>query len=339
MREGALPEDAPLWVFDELHKNRSWRNWLKGVFDLHGARHAILVTGSARLDAYRRGGDSLQGRYFLHRMHPITFSEMCGAAPPERLDAIADLPVAPPRGARETLEAMLRLGGFPEPLVRGSDRWAARWRLAYGARLVREDVRDLESLRDLDKVETLFDRLPETVGSLLSVNALREDLEVAFETAASWVGVLERLYAVFRVAPLGAPRIKAIKKAQKLYFWDWARVPGEPARAENLVLFHLLRLCHWIEDVHGEKAELRFFRDAAGHEVDAVVLRGRRPFLAVEVKLNDAPLSPGLSYLVERVGVAHAFQVSLRGTVDRIVRAGRSRVRLVPAARFLANLP
>jgi hypothetical protein len=343
LRAEALPATAALWVFDELHKMRAWRRWLKGVYDLHGKEHAILVTGSGRLDYYGRGGESLQGRYHFHRLHPFTLRELCGLAPLDpgeavgRVEAMEELA---PSGAQGSLEALQRLGGFPEPLLGGSDRRAARWRLGYGSRLVREEVRDLESIRDLDRIELLFERLPATVGSVLSINALREDLEVAFETVRGWISVLERLYAAYRVPPWGAPRIKAVKKGQKLYLWDWARVDGEAARFENLMLSHLLRLVHFLEDVAGERAELRFFRDPVGHEVDAVILRKGKPWLAVEVKLDDRPLDPGLRYFLERVRVPFAFQVSLRGAMDTRVRdIGGSRVRILPAARFLAHLP
>lgn len=340
LRDGVLPEDAPLWVLDEVHKLRTWRGWLKGIYDLHGERHAILVTGSAKLDAYRRGGDSLQGRYRLHRLHPFTLSELCGIAAHDDPEAMVRLERAASAEARERLDALLGRGGFPEPLLAASDRTAARWRLGYGSRLVREDLRDLESFRDLDRIELLHDRLPDTVGSLLSIKALSEDLEVAFETVRSWISAFERLYSVFRVPPFGPPQIRAVKKSQKLYLWDWARVEQAPARAENLVLLHLLRLVHWLADVHGEKAELRFFRDAAGHEVDAIVMRGRRPWMAVEVKLGDQGLDRGLRYLVGRLNIPHAFQVSLTGTQDRVVPVTAKRtVRLVPAARFLVNLP
>jgi predicted AAA+ superfamily ATPase len=340
LRRNELPESARVWVFDELHKLRTWRNWLKGIFDLHGRSHPILVTGSARLDAYSRGGDSLQGRYFPARLHPFTFSEVLSLGTGEHVDEIPELAVAPPAGARTVLDDLLRLGGFPEPLLSGSDRRAARWRRGYGALLVREDARELEQLRDLDRVERLFERLPATVGSPLSINALREDLEVAFATLESWVTIFERLYAVFRVPPWGPPRIKAVKKSQKLYFWDWARVEQPGARLENLVLSHLLRLVHWMEDVHGERTELRFARDVVGHEVDAIVLRRGRPWLAVEVKTADGPLDPGLRYFLERARVPFAFQVALDGTLDRrLPDVNGAKVRQVPLARFLSNLP
>lgn len=184
-------------------------------------------------------------------------------------------------------------------------------------------------------MELLYDRLPQTVGSVLSLNALREDLEVSFDAVRRWVGIFDALYATFRVPPYGPPKIKAVKKEQKLYFWDFARVEQESARFENLVMFHLLRLCHWLEDIHGERAELRYLRDVHGREVDAVILRERKPWLAVEVKLDPGPLDPSLRYMLERAPVAHAFQVSLRGTKDVLLpKVGRTPVRMLPAARF-----
>ncbi|MSP25009.1 MAG: ATP-binding protein [Myxococcales bacterium] len=322
---------------------RGWRGWLKGTFDLHGREHAILVTGSARLDVYARGGESLQGRYFHRRLHPFTLRELCastGLAAEGVHAGIEELGGAAPKDVAEKLDALMRLSGFPEPLLSGSERRAARWRSGYGARLVREDVRDLETIRDLDKLELLFERLPAVVGSVLSINALRKDLEVAFETARNWIAVFERLMAVYRVPPFGAPRIKAVKKEQKLYLWDWARVDDEPARFENLVLSHLLRLVHFLEDELGERAELRYFRDTVGHEVDAVVLRRGKPWLAVEVKTGDRPLDSGMRYLLERVKIPFAYQVSLHGKTDtRVPDINGCRVRLVPATRFLWHLP
>lgn len=332
--------DAKYWVFDEIHKLRSWRNWLKGVFDLHGGKHRILVTGSARLEEYRRGGDSLQGRYFRHRLHPLTVGELMGNRLADDPDSWMIESTRSSVPADDIVRSLMTLGGFPEPFFKGSQRWAERWRLAYGTLLVREEVRDLEQLRDLDRVELLFDRLPDVVGSVLSINALREDLEVAFETVRNWLNIFERLYGVFRVSPFGPPKIKAVKKESKLYLWDWARASKDAARFENLVLFHLLRLVHFLEDIHGEKAELRYFRDVTGREVDAIVLRKGKPWLAVECKMSDQPLDPSLRYLLERTNIPWAFQVSFNGTDDReLVKIGTSKVRLMPAAKFLAGLP
>jgi predicted AAA+ superfamily ATPase len=342
VRAGDLDPDARLWVFDELHKYRQWRNWLKGQFDLHGGSKSILVTGSARLDVYHRGGDSLQGRFFVHRLHPLTLAEAVGKVarrPLDTLDGIPDASLPPSASAREALAALDRFGGFPEPFVSASERLAARWRRAYGTTLVRQDIRDLETVRDLDKVELLFERLPVCVGSPLSIASLREDLEVAFETARNWLSILERTYAVFRVAPFGPARIKAVKKEQKLYFWDWGRVVDSGARFENLMAVHLLRLCHWADDVLGVDLELRYFRDVVGHEVDFILLRDKKPWLAIEAKSSDRPLGGGLRYLLERVRFPHAIQVAMDGRADVTLPAiNGCKVRSMPATRFLSQI-
>lgn len=337
IQTGEIDLDVPLWAFDELHKFRRWRNFLKGLYDTHHEEHQILVTGSARLELYGHGGDSLQGRYYGHHLHPLTASEI-GKREVVALDELPLLPREPISG--DVVDSMLVLGGFPEPFLSASAKEAARWRIGYAARLVQEDIRDLEQVRELERVELLYERLGAVVGGVLSINSLREDLEVAFETARNWIAILERLDAVFRIPPYGPPRIKSVKKEQKLYFWDWARADSAAARFENMIALHLLRLVHWGRDVEGEKLELRYFRTRMGHEVDFVVLRGGKPWLAVEAKVAEQPFDPSLRYLLERVHVPFAFQVHLRGGRERRIEdVGKSRVRHVSAARFLASLP
>jgi predicted AAA+ superfamily ATPase len=307
---------SDLWVFDELHKYRAWRGYLKGLYDRRAEGQRILVTGSARLDLYRHGGDSLQGRYHYLRLHPLSAAELSARS-------------------SEPLEALLALGPFPEPFLSGSARLARRWSREYRTRLVREDVRDLERILELDKLELLSARLPELVSSPLSVNALREDLEVAFKSVERWITVLERLYAVFRIAPFGTPKLRAVKKARKHYHFDYSQVPDEAARFENLVASHLLKWVHREEDVEGRDLELRYFRDVDGREVDFVVLERRRPILFVECKLTSGPLDSGLRYLVERFPRVPAWQIALRGDRDAKTPEG---VRLAPAWKLLATL-
>lgn len=336
---GQLETDAYLWILDELHKYRHWKNFLKGLYDEHHEKHLFLITGSARLSAYSRGGDSLQGRYYLHRLHPFTFAEILGGKKDSAPDSILRCESSIPTSAIKTLNDLLTLGGFPEPFLSGSEKEANRWRLSYDSHLVREDVRDLESIQDLDKMELLLSQLPATVGSVLSINSLRENLEVAFETVRHWLLILENIYAVFRLPPFGAPRIKAVKKEQKLYFWDWGKVAEAGARLENLVAMHLLRFTHYQQDVQGENFELRYFRDVNGHEVDFILTRGGKPWCAVEVKHREQSIDKNLKYLLERVTIPHAFQVHLDGKKDwEPKKINGCRIRVLPATRFLGNL-
>jgi hypothetical protein len=309
--EGAYPRRG-LIVFDELHKYGRWRNLLKGLYDRHHDTLRILVTGSARLDLYRRGGDSLQGRYHHLRLHPFSLKE-----------------------AGCSLGDLMRLGPFPEPLLAGSATGARRWSRQYRSRLVREDVATLERVEELGTMELLSVRLPALVGSPLSLNALREDLQVAHKTVERWLDIFERLMFVFRLAPFGPPRIKAVKKSRKHYLFDWTAIEDEGARFENLIGFHLLKECHHLEDVEGEDAELRFFRDVEGREVDFVQLRSGRPVRFVECKLAETTISPALLYLQRKFSSVDAVQVIARRGVDRVVKEG---VRLVSAERFLSEL-
>jgi hypothetical protein len=301
-----------LVVFDELHKYSRWRNLLKGLYDTHGTRLHILVTGSARLDLYRRGGDSLQGRYHHLRLYPLSLKE-----------------------AGCSVRDLLTLGPFPEPLLSGSAAAARRWSRQYRSRLVREDVASLERIEEMGAMEQLSARLPGLVGAPLSLNALREDLQVAHKTVERWVEILERLMFVFRLAPFGPPRIKAVKKSRKHYLFDWTSIDNPGARFENLIAFHLLKECHYLEDVDGQDTELRFFRDIEGRDVDFVQMNAGQPVRFVECKTTDTAVNPALLYLHRKFPTVEAVQVLATRGVDR---TGREGVRLVSADRFLAEL-
>jgi uncharacterized protein len=318
-RERILRRELPpsrTWIFDEIHKYRAWRGFVKGLYDGRKPGQRILVTGSARLDFYRHGGDSLQGRYHLLRLHPLSAAELRLEAPRDLLD-------------------LLKLGGFPEPYFGGSEVEARRWSREYRTRLVREDITSLERVDDVGRLEHLILALPERVGSPLSINSLREDLQVSHKAVARWLDVLERLYALFRLAPFGAPRLRAVKKEQKHYLFDWSLVPHNGPRFENLVASHLLKWVHFEEDSKGRDLELRYFRDVDGREVDFVVLENRRPVTFVECKWTDESADRGLVYLNERFPKAEAWQLSAVGTKDHVTPSG---IRVCPALPFLRSL-
>jgi len=318
-REKILTGELPpgkLWIFDELHKYRRWRNYLKGLFDGRPEGQKILITGSGRLDLYRFGGDSLQGRYHLLRLHPFSIAE-------QRIDD------------RDGFDQLLRLGGFPEPFLSGSETEARRWSREYRTRLIREDVVSLERIQDLGHLELLMIRLPDLVGSPLSINGLREDLQVSHKALSSWIQALERLYAVFRLAPFGAPRIRAVKKEQKHYHFDWSIVPNDAARFENFVGSHLLKWTHFEQDAKGRDLDLCYFRDVDGREVDFVVSERNKPFLLIECKWGDAPIDKGLRYLKAKFPAASAWQISATGTKDYQSAEG---IRVAHALTLLSSL-
>ncbi len=312
---GELPAE-PLVVLDEIHKFAHWRDLLKGFYDEHFPQRSALVTGSARLDHYRKGGDSLQGRYHYHRLHPWSLMEM------------SDAP------SESHLEALLRFGGFPEPLARQDDRHWRRWQRERQSRVLQEDLTSLERVNETSLLELLLDALPKRVGSPLSLQALREELQVSHDSVRRWLTIFDNLYLTFRLSPFGAPKVRAVKKEQKLYLWDWSVLAEAGPRFENLVAAQLLKFCHFREDTQGFSMELRYLRDTDRREVDFVVLEDGRPQFAVECKATGRPPSPHLRYFRDRTNIPAFYQVHL-GSED--YQAARD-IRVLPFTRFVHEL-
>ena len=311
-----LPGGQKLIVFDEIHKYARWCGLLKGLYDKHKGKRSFLVTGSARFSHYRRGGDSLLGRYYLYRLHPLSLREI------NKNPSVSDL------------KALLKWGGFPEPFLKSSERVLNRWHKNLIELLVHEDIRDLENIRELSLMETLALSLPDRVGSPLSVQNLAEDLGTAHKTVEKWLSILERFYFCFRIPPFGAPRIRAVRKEQKLYLFDWSLLSDRKGmRFENLMAAQLLKYCHFLEDTQGSKMELRFLRDTDKREVDFVVLKNKKPLFAVECKSGDQNLSPAIRYFRQRTSIPMFYQVHLK---KRDIETGDGRI--LPFTSFCKKL-
>lgn len=264
---------------------------------------------------YRRGGDSLLGRYRYLRLHPLSVGEL-------GLKSSKDL------------EALLKFGGFPEPYFSQDDTDWKLWNRERLYRIVNDDIRDLESVRDISSIELLAENLPERVGSPLSINNLANDLSVNHRTAENWVRILETVYYCFRIAPFGSPKINAVKKEKKLYLWDWSPIESTGAKFENMVASHLLKFCHFLEDTQGEQMELRFLRDVDKREVDFVVLRKKTPLFAVECKTGERSVSEHLRYFKARTKIPVFYQVHL-GERDYSPEEG---IRVLPFTTFCKEL-
>ena len=311
-----FPAGDGMLVLDEIHKYSRWRQTVKGLYDKRGDHLQIMVTGSARLDHYHHGGDSLQGRYHFHRLHPLSFAEIGGTS-------LSDL------------ENLLTFSGFPKPFFLASERETKRWSREYRTRLVVEDLQDLERVKDIALVQQLALRLPDLVGSPLSINSLREDLQVAHQTVARWVQILENLYMIFRIYPFGSPTIRAVKKEAKHYHADWTVISDPGARFENLVACHLLKWCHFLQDTEGRDMELRYFRDVDRREVDFVIMEDDKPLQFIECKSSRRGRGRSLKYLKKRFPQAEALQIDLTGNKDVL---DKDNIRLMPATKFLAQL-
>jgi len=315
-RQAILRRELPLerqWCFDEIHKYKGWRNYLKGLYDEFHHNHDILVTGSARLDMLRKSGDSLQGRYHHLRLHPLSVKEL-GI------------------GNQKDFFTLLQLGGFPEPYFSASKIEAKRWTTQYRSLLVNQESPAIETISDLGKLELLSLRLPELVGSPLSINGLREDLQVAHKTVSRWLTILENVYMFFRIPPFGSPLVRAVKKEQKHYHFDWTLVPDKAAQFENLIASHLLKWVHYQRDAFGEELELRYFRDTDRREVDFCIVNRLKPQMFVECKWSEGSTSPHLHYLRKKFPDAQYYQINATGNREYITKR---KIMHMPAVSFL----
>jgi hypothetical protein len=327
--------ETELLVFDEIHKYSQWKTYLKGLYDKKGKEYRILVTGSARLDIYRRGGDSLMGRNFYYRLHPFSMAEFMG----RRHSIDIKKPLSFPKSSAEEktcFDSLFKFGGFPEPLLKQDESFIRRWQQMRMETLLRVDIRDLEVIKDFSKLTILAEILPERAAALLSLNSLTEDLSVAHKTVNHWLDILENFYYHFRVYPFTRSPLKSMKKMPKVYLWDWSQVEkSEGARLENMVACHLLKLCHFMHDAEGYPAALYYLRDLEGREIDFLVALGNKPpWMLVEVKAQEKDISKTMRYFVSRMKVLQAFQVVLPHGVDY----QKDGIRVVSASRFLSAL-
>ncbi len=330
----------PLAVLDEIHKFPQWKRYVKGLWDTRRSAMDLLVTGSGRLDIYRRGGDSLLGRYHQYRLHPFSVSELLGKDwdpdrdTPERVRSNL-LSISKPGPEREVFATVLRFGGFPDPFLRQTDRYHRRWLRERKERLVREDLRDLTRIQMLSSIEKMIELLQPRIGSLLSLNNLRQDLGVSMESVTLWLEQLERLYYCFRIRPYAAKLSRALSREPKLYLFDVSEVADEGKRFENAIAVSLLSWCHHSQDWGQETLDLRFVRDKERREVDFLVTKEGKPFLLVEAKLSDPSIPDALPRFAEKLGGVPALVV-----VAHLDRPGTAKgFPVLPAAGFLAAIP
>jgi predicted AAA+ superfamily ATPase len=292
-----------LWiVFDEIHKRNRWRDILKGVYDILGDEFRFLVTGSARLDLFRRAGDSLVGRYNLFHMMPFNIGEIVGLRKricflaeksPQRLLKTFEEQVSSQISApvEEAYQHLWRYGPFPEPFLRQNERFSLKWHQDYLSLVIREELKDITKIVELDKVENLLFLMPTRITAPLSMANLAGELEVAHTTVKVWLEQLKRLYLLFPVSPWARKVSRGLRREKKWYFLDWYYVPEDPARLESMVATYLYRVCLALTDMGVGKYELYYLRTLDKQEIDFIVEADRKPVLAVEVKLNNTQLS------------------------------------------------
>jgi len=327
-----LRAEPPVAVLDELHKFPKWKVLLKGFFDTYGDRARMVVTGSSRLDVFRRGGDSLMGRYLLYRMHPWSVAECV------RVDLPRDA-IRPPVAIEPADWDALRVhGGFPEPFLRRDPRFTRRWASLRRDQLAREDLREVTHVQELGTLETLIRILAERSGQQLIYANLAVELGVTQVTVKNWVDLLARLHFGFLVRPWSSNVARALRKEPKWFLRDWSGVGDGGARAETLVACHLLKAVEGWTDLGLGEFELRYLRDKDKREVDFLVVKDRNPWFLVEVKTGDTRLAPSLAHFQSQTGAPHAFQAVLDLPFEAADCFQAARPRVVPALTLLSQL-
>ncbi len=335
------PASVPLVVYDEIHKAKGWKRSLKGVYDTAAYPFDAIVTGSARLNVYRRGGDSLVGRYFHFRLHPFSVRELLTAdipTPDAAIAALAARDAGAGDAAQEHFECMMQHGPFPEPFLAQSERRTRIWRRSRIERVIREDLRDLSRTLELSQVEMLASLLPERVGAPVSVSSLRDILEVGHGTVTRWLSYLKELYYLFELKPYANHVKRSLKKEGKFYLWDPAEVGDAPARFENLVACHLLKACHvWTDTGEGD-FELFYLRNKEKQEIDFLIVRDGVPWLPIEAKLNAVQPSRNWPRFLGCLPCRFAVQVCARPGVWELHESGQARLLVASASDVLARL-
>lgn len=330
-----LRSKPPRVLFDELHKYPRWKQFLKGFFDVHGEALEIVVTGSSRLEVYRRGGDSLMGRYFSYRMHPFSVAEIAHTDLPS-IKSIIREPTKPKPAA---LKALLQHGGFPEPFLKRDARFSRRWQSLRVQQLVREDVRDLTQIQQIDQLQMLVRLLCTRSAHQLIYGNLATDVRVTVDTVRRWVDVLQSQHLGFLVRPWFKNVTRSLRKEPKWFLRDWASIDDPGDRAETLVACHLLKAVDGWNDLGFGNFELGYLRDKEKREVDFLVARDGEPWFIAEVKQSSTKPSPMLEYFQKQVGASHAFQVVMdAGHVDADCFKKRRGPLVVPAQTFLSQL-
>lgn len=304
---------------DEIHKYSRWKNFVKGTYDTQKDKHKFIITGSAKLDIYKKGQDSMLGRFFSWRLHPLCLAELKHEF--KNIDS-------------DNINKLMMLGGFPEPFFEAKESYAKRWRQEKLRLVFRQDIQELENIRDISLLELFYSSLTERVSSEVALSNIARDLEIAPKTAKAWLNLLEKTYSVFVVSPYGKGIAKAITKTPKVYFYDNGEVVGEEgAHFENLVASHLLKRLQFLSDLNGDKYELNYLRDKQGHEIDFAVVKNNKLVMLIEAKLSETNRSKSFYYYRERLKVQKCVQLVLN--LDK--SSTRDDIIVTPAADWLSQ--
>ncbi len=326
----------PLIVFDELHKYSKWKVFLKGFYDTYKDRCHIVVTGSSRMDTYRRGGDSLMGRYFTYRMHPISLRESLEKNNISTLEGKEYyLPI---KADNKVFDTLLEFGGYPEPFLKRNRAFYNKWTRLRLDQLFRDDIRDLTRVQEIDQLQILGKLLIAQSGQLMNYTSLAKKVRVSVDTIRRWISILSSLYFCYRVKPWSKNVTRSLIKEPKVYLWDSSICTDKGARYENFIASHLLKSIHLWNDSGLGEYDLYFLRDKEKREVDFLVTKDSSPWIMVKAKSSDTSVSDSLVHFQKQLNVPHCLQV-----VKNLPYVGKDcfslkGINVVPAKTFLSQL-
>lgn len=330
-----VSKKMPIVVFDEIHKYKKWKSLIKGLFDTYRERARIIVTGSAKLNIYKKSGDSLMGRYFLYRMHPLSIGEIIHKKAPDDYFLRKPSSIKPSQ-----MNTLLEFGGFPDPFLKKNKRYYNRWQSLRREQLFKEDIRELTRVQDIALMEVLYKLLQEQSGQLLSYTSLSKKLQITSPTVKSWISIFEELYYCYKVKPWHKNITRSLIKEPKLYLYDWSQVKDKGQRIENFVASHLLKAVHFWVDTGLGHFDLFFLRDKDQQEVDFLITKDDKPWLLIEVKSSETKaLSNSLKYFQEQTKAPYATQLAYDMPYEDFDFRKLKRPMILPMSSFLSQLP
>jgi len=327
-------------IFDEIHKAKNWKTTLKAIFDHNKTNKKIIVTGSTKVETFRRGGDSMMGRYFHFRLHPLSLGELFNGQiidPDLLIKQINLLSSNTSKNQSEILKNLLEYSGFPEPFVKKDKRFLNLWQKGRLEKLIRVDLRDISRLTELGQIEVLCSLIPDRIGSTLSIKSLAEDMEVSYNTIKDWLKYLNALYYLYEIKPFSNKIPRSIKKEGKVYLWDYSVIKNKGIRLENMIANHLLKATHYWSDLGYGDFSLNFFRDKQKREVDFVIVRDGTPWILFEVKSSGDHFSPHIDYFKSKWDT---IKLSIGLTMeDNIFRDLGNNKYIISITNFFSILP
>jgi uncharacterized protein len=331
---------APFIIFDEIHKYRDWKNYLKGVYDRFHKEFQFLVSGSGRLDVYRKGGDSLAGRYYLFHLWPFTLAELSGFGRTfeDFRKAPLEIQIDKESERKAVWSALEQFSGFPEPYLSAKETSYRRWSNSYSQQLVREDIRDLTHIQAIGDLETLYYLLPSKVGAPISIPSLSSTLKVSYNTVRNWLSAFERFFMTLSLTSWTRKISRAIQKERKIYLWDTARIKDPAARFENMVALELYRAVTLWSEMGWGTFSLHFIKNKEQQEVDFLVADENKPFLLIETKLSENQPSPALLKFQTLLKVP-AIQLTNQSGGYRKLPNGDQQILVAPAWHWLSSIP